>query len=150
MQELGKGLDFDPTGRSLGKVSALGYENQFNTIYDKAHQEALQAEYRWLRDKVGEISGIELSLSEVAVGDGDRLGTNISRHYHSISGDDFKNNRPWIDGMPIDKHPSFRIWETRAESQINISESVRKKLGLETKQVEIFKLISAVKAYSPK
>jgi hypothetical protein len=143
MRELGKGIKFDPTGRA-GNMSRSQFQHHFNQLYEVAHKEALEAEYKFLAGKLEELTGERYSIGLLAVADCNRLRDGVPPLYNRIDPEDFIHNRPNVDGLPLHRHPAFASWEQRAQELVHISAGLAKQLNL-PREVPLFQLVAAIK-----
>lgn len=150
MTELGESMDFDPTGGSLGRYkSQENFQTDWNRHYEKAHQEALVEEYTWLANQVERITGIRMSMPQVAVADFDRLGTSMPGRFRVNSDFDFIHNKPSFEGVDLHQHHEFPNFVRNAEKQVTIPQSVATQLGLPSTTVAQWELVAAVRTYKP-
>jgi hypothetical protein len=113
LQEISKGSGFDLLGKKYMKMNNSQkrlWDEQFDLFYPQAHNQAVEAEYRFIAKQVRLKKGIDLGK------DGHLLAM-IAEPDRSVRWDVLKHFK--IDGTPIQNLPNFNAMEEIADSRLS-------------------------------
>jgi hypothetical protein len=129
-----EGVDFMGDQHPVGSEAHEAWlESTFEPAYMHAHAHALQIEFQFISEQLARVTEGRVQLSPVEAAAVD--STNIEARRYLLA-----------DGVPVNRHPRYREWLSRAPTPVELSPAMRHRIGLpEGRTITLEQLVRAIK-----